>query len=82
MFLAVVLVMQAGYMYVLDRISGGRLSLFDLIFCGACLTVATILLIYACMCMAYRIRHGISLWLPPRPRKLPLWYRILSRFFN
>ena len=75
-------VVYAAWLYVSMKIEGS-FSLDGVIF-AVILSAATFAMFVAAKEIIRRIRNNEPLveWRPLRPRKLPLWYRILSKIFG
>lgn len=78
----VLVAVPAMWLCVFCRIDGG-LSFSGLIM-TALLAAISYLIIYLLFVIVYRVKAGEPLIDPPdrNPRKLPLWYRVLSKIFR
>lgn len=78
----VLVAVPAVWLYVFYRIDG-EFS-FSGFLMAAFLSAISYVILYLLFVIAYRLRVGVPLIEAqyPEPRKLPLWYRILSRFFR
>ncbi len=78
----VLVAVPAVWLYVFYRIDG-EFS-FSGIVMTAFLSAISYLIIYLLFVVAYRARTGEPIIEPraPEPRKLPLWYRVLSKIFR
>lgn len=78
----ILVAVPAVWLFVFYRIDG-EFS-FSGLFMAAFLSAISYVIIYLLFAVAYRIRAGEPVIDPPEPtpRKLPLWYRILSKIFR
>ena len=72
----------AVWIYVFYRIDGG--FTFGGVLIALFLSAITVAILYLLAVVAVQVKNGEAVfrWEEPRPRKLPLWYRILSKIFR
>jgi len=78
-----IIIVVIGWAYLLESLSPGtpiQAFFASLLF----LSPVTILLAVAVVVIFRRAKNGDPLWIwqEEKPRKLPLWYRILSKIFR